>query len=78
MSAEIDQLRKQLAKTERINEILKKNGELLCQGRTSRYPFMQNHDQRFDLAEMGGSVRGLAQRLLPLARSRAPGSPTAG
>ena len=52
MAAEIADLRKQLAKSQRMNEILKKNGGLLQQGRVMQYRIMSDNRDRFSVEEM--------------------------
>ncbi len=56
MAAEIDQLRKRLAKAERINDILKKNGELLRQGNLSRFEYMKRHENSHGVAVMSEAL----------------------
>ena len=52
MAAEIEQLRKELAKAKRINEILKKNGGLLCQGRVRKYRFIDQSGRTYKVCEL--------------------------
>jgi len=60
LAAELDRVRKKLAKAERINEILKKNGGLLCEGRSMKYQFIKDNQERHgvdDLCEALGVER---------------------
>ena len=52
LAEELSKVRKQLAREKRINEILKKNGGLLCQGRTMKYQFIKDHQDRYEVDEM--------------------------
>ena len=52
LAAELDRVRKELRKAERINEILKKNGGLLQQERDMKFRFIEDNRDRFGVAEM--------------------------
>ena len=52
MAAEIERLRKELAKSERINEILKKNGGLLCQGAVMKFRFIEQSLDTYEVSEL--------------------------
>jgi transposase len=52
MAEELTTLRKELAKSRRMNEILKKNGGLLQQGRLMQYTFIKNNLSIFSVEEM--------------------------